>query len=418
MSEAVTQRNLPKLRFPGFSGAWEEMRLGDIVSLQSGFAFSSDHFGDAGRKLMTPKNFTAFGTPLFTDENTKRTVEEAASRFLCGEGSLLMLLTDLTPSCELLGKTVLLTSKDEEVWLNQRIVKIQNDPQKLDRQFTHGFFQTSAFHKRIVETASGSTVRHSSNRIIADTSLMIPTLPEQQKIADFLGAVDARVGLLRRRRDALKAYKKAMMQRLFARALRFTKPDGSPFPDWQEKRLGEIATFSKGRGVSKADIAENGGTPCIRYAELYTIYDEIIHSVAHATNEPEGSLLLSKKGDVIIPASGEAALEIAAAACVALDGIALGGDLNVIRSALNGAFLARYLRHFKRLDIAKVAQGNSVVHLYAAQLKVLKIEIPHPEEQQKIADFLTALDTKIDAVAAQIAAMQRFKQGLLQQMFV
>jgi len=127
---------------------------------------------------------------------------------------------------------------------------------------------------------------------------------------------------------------------------------------------------------------------------------------------------MSKRNDVIIPASGETALDIAAASCVRHEGIALGGDLNIIRSKINGEFLAYYLSNHKKRDIARLAQGNSVVHLYPSQLGSLSIGVPHPGEQQKIADFLSTIDTKIYAVAEQITRIKDFKKGLLQRMFV
>src|SRR4051812_19861046 len=109
---------------------------------------------------------------------------------------------------------------------------------------------------------------------------------------------------------------------------------------WSKKRLGTIAALFKGKGISKADIVANGVQPCIRYGELYTIYGEVIHEAASSTNVEANELFLSKKNDVIIPASGETKIDIAKASCVMQDKIALGGDLNVIRSNLNGAFLS------------------------------------------------------------------------------
>lgn len=98
--------------------------------------------------------------------------------------------------------------------------------------------------------------------------------------------------------------------------------------------------------------------------------------------------------------------------------LTLGGDLNIIRGVFDGVFLAYYLRGAKRGEIAKLAQGNSVCHLYGAQLRALRIHLPHPDEQAKIAEALSAMDAKIAAVQAQVAQMQDFKKGLLQQMFV
>lgn len=100
------------------------------------------------------------------------------------------------------------------------------------------------------------------------------------------------------------------------------------------------------------------------------------------------------------------------------EGVALGGDLNIIRTKLNGVFLAYYLNSACKHAIARVAQGSSVIHLYPDQLKGLALAFPSTDEQTKIADFLSAIDHKIESVATQITETQTFKRGLLQQMFV
>ncbi|GAK99635.1 type I restriction-modification system specificity subunit S [Nonlabens ulvanivorans] len=182
--------------------------------------------------------------------------------------------------------------------------------------------------------------------------------------------------------------------------------------------MGEVATFKKGKSISKSDIVENGDLECIRYGELYTEYGEVISNIKSRTNLTAEKLILSIENDVLIPASGETQLDIATASCVLKNGVALGGDLNIIRSNCNGIFLSYYLNNKKKIDIAKLAQGNSVVHLYNSQLQTLKLEIPSLKEQQKIASYLNAQDDKIEAVQVQIEQTQVFKKGLLQQLFV
>jgi type I restriction enzyme S subunit len=110
--------------------------------------------------------------------------------------------------------------------------------------------------------------------------------------------------------------------------------------------------------------------------------------------------------------------DIATASCVLKVGVALGGDINIIRSKEDGVFLAYYLGSAKRKNIARLSQGYSVVHLYSSQLKLLKLFLPSFPEQQKIAEFLTSLDEKISAVASELSHVKTFKKGLLQQMFV
>ena len=187
--------------------------------------------------------------------------------------------------------------------------------------------------------------------------------------------------------------------------------------EWHSFMLGDIATFYKGKNLSKADIVEGGINPCIRYGELYTVYGEAITEIVSYTNVPLNESFLSIANDVIIPASGETQVDIAKASCVMLDDIILGGDLNVVRLKENGLFISYYLNSKKKFEIAKLAQGNAVVHLYASQLKQLFLKIPSIQEQTKIASFLTAVDEKIAQLTQKHELLSQYKKGVMQQIF-
>ena len=187
--------------------------------------------------------------------------------------------------------------------------------------------------------------------------------------------------------------------------------------EWQTKKLGDFAQFSKGKNISKEDIEEDGKSEAIRYGELYTRYNEVINEVYSKTNIPIKDLVLSKANDVIIPASGETNIDIATASCVSRNNVALGGDLNIIRSNNNGVFLAYYLNNAKKKQIASLAQGVSVVHLYPSSLKELTILLPMIEEQEKIADFLAVVDDNISVLGKKITLLQKYKKGAMQQVF-
>jgi type I restriction enzyme S subunit len=193
------------------------------------------------------------------------------------------------------------------------------------------------------------------------------------------------------------------------------------FPGFDEPldsvKLGDVATFSKGKGISKNDIDPDGSQPCIRYGELYTVYDTIIDRPISKTSIPVSNLKISKGDEVLVPASGEDAKDIATAVVVKQAGVALGGDLNIIQSKNDGAFLASYLSGKRRMTLAAMAQGNSVVHLYPAQLKLLNLNLPTLSEQRKIADFLGAVDTKIAQLAEKKCLLEDYKKGCMQQLF-
>ncbi|MGP5064766.1 restriction endonuclease subunit S [Psychrobacter celer] len=187
--------------------------------------------------------------------------------------------------------------------------------------------------------------------------------------------------------------------------------------DLDVESLNDIVVFSKGKGLSKADISSDGKNPCIRYGELYTTYGQVIDNIISKTNIKKSDCILSQAGDVIIPASGETQIDIATAACVLHDGIILSGDLNILSHKENGAWLAYYLSSAKKLEMARFAQGNSVVHLYSRQLKDIKINKPNLKEQTKIATFLSAVDTKIDELIQKHELLTDYKKGMMQQIF-
>ncbi len=195
--------------------------------------------------------------------------------------------------------------------------------------------------------------------------------------------------------------------------LRFTEFKEDLF----KSRLGEIATFSKGKGISKNDISSNGKNECIRYGELYTTYGEVINQIVSKTNVSKSSSVLSEVNDIVIPSSGETQLDIAKSSCVLKSDVILGGDLNIIKTNNNGVFFSYYLNSAKKEDIAKMAQGNSVVHLYSHQLSSLVVSFPSLPEQTKIASFLSTVDEKIAGLKKQLTLLERYKKGVMQKIF-
>lgn len=195
--------------------------------------------------------------------------------------------------------------------------------------------------------------------------------------------------------------------------LRFPEFKGS----WACEKLGKVTSFSKGKGISKSDVVENGALPCVRYGELYTTYNAVIDTPESSTNIDESELVISQGGEVLIPASGEDALDIATAVVVLRKGVAIGGDLNILRSKLNSLFLSYNLTHKNRHEIARLAQGNSVVHVYSSQLSQIPISYPEKKEQLKIVAFLTTVEHKINKLREKYKTLQTYKRGMIQQIF-
>ena len=195
--------------------------------------------------------------------------------------------------------------------------------------------------------------------------------------------------------------------------LRFPEFSG----EWEETTLGKISEITKGSGISKDQLSEQG-SPCILYGELYTKYKSEVIGVVYSRTELESSSLVkSKANDVIIPCSGETAIDISTARCVPFNNILLGGDLNIIRLKHDdGGFFAYQLNGARKKDIARVAQGVSVVHLYGENLKHIRVNHPVIEEQKKITRLLSLIDERIAIQNKIIEKLESLIKGLSQRL--
>ncbi len=187
--------------------------------------------------------------------------------------------------------------------------------------------------------------------------------------------------------------------------------------EWKKKSLGQITEITKGNGISKEQLSDHG-TPCILYGELYTKYkSEIINEIHSKTALNSSSLVKSQANDVIIPCSGETAIDISTARCVPYNNILLGGDLNIIRlQSQDGGFFAYQLNGVRKHDIARIAQGVSVVHLYGENLKKIKVFYPSIEEQRKITSLLSLIDERIATQNKIIEDLKKLKSAFLKKL--
>ena len=183
--------------------------------------------------------------------------------------------------------------------------------------------------------------------------------------------------------------------------------------EWEKCKLGDIATLTKGSGISK-DQRSATGTPCILYGELYTTYkSEVINYVVSKTDISDKNLVRSCANDIIIPSSGETAIDISTARCVLSPDVLLGGDLNIIRlKDGDGRFFSYQLNGVRKYDIAKIAQGVSVVHLYGESIKGLTVSFPSNKEQQKISTLLSLIDERIATQSKLIEMLESLIKGI------
>lgn len=409
-------KDVPKLRFPGFEEEWKIDNIGAHVDIISGVPIKGEDISQnpSGTPILRGVNITEgyIRHSRDIDRFYMKSIE-AVDKFIVQEGDLVIPMDGSK-----VGRNYAIVSKSEEnAVLIQRVARLRSKSMSC-LPFIYQHISSAEFQKYVDEVNTSSGIPHISLKQLQQFKVAFPTLLEQQKIAAFLTAVDDKIQQLNKKKALLEQYKKGVMHQIFNREIRFKDENGECHPDWEQKQLGNIATFSKGKGISKSDITPDGDLDCILYGELYTYYSEKIDSVRSKTNLKATTCVLSDANDVIVPASGESRFDIATASCVLKSGVALGGDLNIIKSTVNGIYLAYYLNHKKKFEIAALAQGISVVHLYSSQLRTLNVEIPSNLEQNKIVNFLSALDDKIKHVDQQIERTKQYKKGLLQQMFV
>jgi type I restriction enzyme S subunit len=288
-------------------------------------------------------------------------------------------------------------------------------------EFNPRFFdlllRTDNVRSDMTSRSGGSTRYNIGQESLALVPVVVPpTLPEQEKIASFLDAVDGKISKMREKADGLRQFKTGLMQKLFSQELRFTREDGSDFPDWEEKPLGKMGRFTGGgtpdtnnkdywsgdiAWISSSDLSEGN----IRSLDIKRrITQEAIKSSATQVT-PKGAVLIVTRVGI-------------GKCCISPEDVCTSQDFtNFVPEYGVGEFFAYWLL-FNQGRLKSLAQGTSIKGITVQDLKSLKVDVPHPHEQQKIAGALSALDAKIDAVTDQITHMETFKKGLLQKMFV
>jgi type I restriction enzyme, S subunit len=264
--------------------------------------------------------------------------------------------------------------------------------------------------------------------------IAFPHPDEQKKIAAFLGAVDNKINALRRKHDGLKQFKAGLMQKLFSQELRFKRDDGSNYPDWEEKRLGELFVWVRTNNLSRdALTSEPFAVQNIHYGDIHSKFRASFHQTREDVpyvderkwSKPFSDEEFCRVGDVVIADASEDYADIGKAIEIieVKKGTLVAGLHTYIARQINNQLVTGFSGYLlrsgpMRRQIMRIAQGISVLGISKTNLSKLELDVPHPDEQQKIADCLSAVDAKIEAVDGQITQMEAFKKGLLQKMFV
>ncbi len=395
-------RKKPAIRFKGFTDDWEQRKFEDIAVRSSSISSESglprveyeDIISGTGR----------LNKDIFAKESDKTGIVFHKGDVLYGK--LRPYLQNwLLPSFN--GLAV------GDFWVLQ--------PQNADSSFLYRLIQSRQFDE-VANQSTGTKMPRSDWKLVSKTEFFIPsTIGEQAAIGAYFGQLDNLITLHQRKYDKLCVVKKSMLEKMFPK-------NGEKVPevrfkgfsdDWEQRKLGGLVQFSKGTGYSKADLKEKG-TPIILYGRLYTKYETVISDVDTYAVPRDGSVY-SRGGEVIVPASGETSEDISVASVVEKPGILLGGDLNIITppANLDPAFLAISISNGKpHDDMAKMAQGKSVVHLHNADLEKIDFMYPCYTEQMQISTYFKNLDHLITLHQRELEKFKNIKKSMLEKMFV
>lgn len=386
----------PKLRFPEFEGDWKSIKLENIAS----------KIGSGKTPLGGDKVYQTEGIPFIRSQNVNSDQLILDDTFIPLEVHKSMntskviandILLNITGAS--IGRSCVVPNDFIEGNVNQHvcIIRIKNEKQI----FIQKIISSNIGQKLIYETQTGSGREGLNFESIKKFKINIPSLPEQQKIADYLSTVDNKINLLEEKKAQLGLYKKAMMQKLFAQEIRFKPSEAEAleaYPEWEEKRLGEISKITTGKLDANAMIPDG------EY-RFYTCAKEYYKIDKYAFDCE--ALLISGNGANVGYIHH------------------YNGKFNAYQRtyvltdlAQNFEFIKYQLDQFLHIRISREKKEGNTPYIVLSTLTEMLLKIPIKQEQQKIADFLSAIDASIEKVTEQISQTQSFKKAMLQQMFV
>lgn len=379
--------------------------MGDLGTFIKGAPLSKADISDKGNPfILYGELYTTYSEVTHSvKRKTDKTVEQ---QFYSKIGDVIMPTSGETPediataSCIMLPDVIL--AGDLLIYRTEQI----------DGRFV-SYAIKNKVNKQISSVAQGKSVVHVRADELAKICITFPALDEQKKILNLLELLDTRIATQQSLIETLKKYKRGVVKTLLD-----PKQNQRQGVIWTTDTIGKLGTFIKGAALSKADISDFG-TPFVLYGELYTTYKEVVRSIARTTQASVDDVYFSKVGDVVIPTSGETPEEISTASCIMVSNVILAGDLNIYRSTIvDGRIMSYLLNHIVNAQIARVAQGKSVVHVQASEVGKISITYPDHNEQERIAQILELIDNRIAVSEKALISMQMMKKALLQQLFI
>ena len=387
MSQAAL---VPKLRFSEFSDDWEEKRFVDITTKISDGIHSTPNYDEGGTYSFVNGNNLVNGV-IKINSQTKKVDENEYTTHQRPLGSNTILIS--------INGTIgnLALYNNEKVVLGKSACYLNINEKDTDKLYVFNLLRTCKIKRFFNSELTGSTIKNLSLTTIKNTKLNLPTKPEQQKIAAFLTAVDTKIEQLSKKQELLGEYKKGLMQQIFSQAIRFKADDGSDFPDWIEKKLGDVS-IRGASNISANQLEDNNGgykiygaAGHLKNIDFYTEEDCYVAIVKDGAGVGR-IMLLESKTSVL--------------GTLAIIKAKQGNDINFLYWLI------------QTINFRKYVVGSTIPHIYYRDYQAENLRIPSLSEQTKIANFLSSIDTKIKQVGKQLNESKQFKKALLQQMFV
>lgn len=407
-------RKVPKLRFKEFSNEWEEKKLEEISELID---------GDRGKNYPNEKEILEKGILFLSTSNfsDNKLILNKKNRYISQEKFDLLTKGKVTSQDLIItlrgsiGNIVVFENdKFSTAFINAQMMIIR--PNINNKYYLYYLFQTLKSKKEIENMSSGSAQPQLTKKDLKSFKLFYPSFQEQEKIANFLSSVDKKISLIEEKLELFKEYKKGVMQKIFSQELRFKDNEGNDYPEWEEKRLGDILE----EYIEKSTINNQYQTLSSTATGLYLQEEYFNRQIASVNNI--GYKILLKNQLVFSPQNlwlGNININIKYERGIVSPSYKifnLKGNIILINYFKNLIKIPRMLEAYKNAS----EQGASVVrrNLDMEQFMNIYINLPTLEEQQKIADFLSSIDTKIEKIEKKLENLKEFKKGLLQQMFV
>ncbi|BEG99007.1 restriction endonuclease subunit S [Bacteroides sedimenti] len=418
--------NVPKLRFPEFEGEWVEKKLGTIYNFKTTNSFTRDnlnyeegvvkniHYGDIHKKFKSHFDITKELVPFV---NKEISLNKLSAENYCKEGDII--IADASEDYVDIGKSIeIVNLNNEKIIAGLHTLHASPDLQMLAIGFGAHVMKSENIRLQIKTVAQGTKVLSITSDRLSNIILIIPTLPEQTKIASFLTAVDDKLTQLKKKKSLLEEYKKGVMQKIFSQELRFKDDNGEYFPEWEEKRLGDITE----RIVSKNK--ENNLNVLTISAQNGLISQLEFFNKSVSAKDVTGYYLLNKD-DFAYNKSYSNGYPMGAIKRLTRYEKGIVSTLYICfrnKPEFDNSFAEQYFETgLQNSELEKVAQegarNHGLLNIGVSDFFNIELSIPSLPEQTKIANFLSAIDEKINHFSKQIERMEEWEKGLLQQMF-